>query len=64
MEDLFGTETTIFLGTRNLTDKAPPALPTGLEGVHRHNLRPGFDGLVHDIKGRTICLRFRVTTDA
>ena len=59
MEDLFGIETTIFLGARNLTDKDPPPLPTGLEGIHRHNLRPGFDGLVHDIKGRTVYLRFR-----
>ena len=62
IEDLFGTETTIFLGTRNLTDKDPPPLPSGREGIHRHNLRPGFDGLVHDIKGRTIYLRFRAST--
>ena len=61
IENFFGTQTTIFLGTRNLTDKDPPPLPTGREGIHRHNLRPGFDGLVHDIKGRTIYLRFRVS---
>ena len=64
VEDLFGTKAIIYLGTRNLTDKDPPPLPTGLGGIHRHNLRPGFDGLVHDIKGRTIYLRLRVSTDA
>ena len=52
-------ETTLFLGARNLTDKDPPPLPTGRDGVHRHNLRPGYDGFVHDIKGRTLYIRFR-----
>ena len=60
MQDLFGANATIFLGARNLTDQDPPALPSGREGIHRHNLRPGFDGLVHDIKGRSIYLRFRL----
>ena len=59
MQDVFGANATIFLGARNLTDEDPPALPSGRDGVHRYNLRPGFDGLVHDIKGRTIYLRFR-----
>ena len=59
IEDLFGANATIFLGARNLTDEDPPALPSGRDGVHRYNLRPGFDGLVHDIKGRTVYLRFR-----
>ncbi len=59
LENLFGGEATLFLGARNLTDKDPPPLPTGREGVHRYNLRPGFDGFVHDIKGRTLYVRFR-----
>ena len=54
-----GGEITLFLGARNLTDKDPPPLPSGREGVHRYNLRPGFDGFVHDIKGRTLYVRFR-----
>ncbi len=58
--DLFGSEATLYLGARNLTDRDPPPLPSGREGVHRHNLRPGFDGFVHDIKGRTLYARFRL----
>ena len=54
-----GGEITLFLGARNLTDKDPPPLPSGREGVHHYNLRPGFDGFVHDIKGRTLYVRFR-----
>ncbi len=61
LEDLFGGEATLFFGARNLTDKDPPPLPTGREDVHRYNLRPGFDGFVHDIKGRTVYVRFRFT---
>ena len=57
--DIFGGQATLSIGARNLTDKDPPPLPTGLRGVQRHNLRPGFDGFVHDIKGRTIYVRFR-----
>ncbi len=52
-------EATLFVGARNLADKDPPPLPTGRDGVHRYNLRPGFDGFVHDIKGRTLYVRFR-----
>ena len=52
-------EATLFVGARNLTDKDPPPLPTGRDGIHRYNLRPGFDGFVHDIKGRTLYIRFR-----
>ncbi len=59
LEDLFGGEATLFLGARNLTDEDPPPLPSGRDGVHRYNLRPGFDGFVHDIKGRTLYVRFR-----
>ena len=59
VEDFFGGEATLFLGARNLMDKDPPPLPSGREGIHRHNLRPGFDGFVHDIKGRTLYVRFR-----
>ena len=58
--DLFGGEATFYVGARNLTDRDPPPLPSGREGVHRHNLRPGFDGFVHDIKGRTVYVRFRL----
>ena len=58
--DLFGGEATFYVGARNLTDRDPPPLPSGRDGVHRHNLRPGFDGFVHDIKGRTVYVRFRL----
>lgn len=57
-EDVLGGEFALSLGTRNLLDKDPPPLPTGQPGIHRYNLRPGFDGFVHDIKGRTVYLRF------
>ena len=56
---LIGGEATLYIGARNLTDRDPPPLPTGRPGVYRYNLRPGFDGFVHDIKGRTLYLRFR-----
>ena len=59
-DQLLGGDATLYLGANNLTDKDPPALPTGLDGVQRHNLRPGFDGFVHDIKGRVLYVRFRV----
>ncbi|MYF51738.1 MAG: TonB-dependent receptor [Gammaproteobacteria bacterium] len=58
--NLFGSEATLYLGARNLTDRDPPPLPTGRDGVQRHNLRPGYDGFVHDIKGRTLYARFRL----
>ena len=59
VDDLFGGEATFYVGARNLTDRDPPPLPSGRDGVHRHNLRPGFDGFVHDFKGRTVYMRFR-----
>ncbi|MCZ0953547.1 MAG: TonB-dependent receptor [Rhodospirillaceae bacterium] len=59
LQNLLGGEATLFLGARNLTDEDPPPLPTGRDGVHRYNLRPGFDGFVHDIRGRTLYVRFR-----
>lgn len=49
---------TLYLGARNLMDQDPPPLPSGRSGVHRYNLRPGYDGFVHDIKGRTMYIRF------
>ena len=58
--NLFGSEATLYLGARNLTDRDPPPLPTGRDGAQRHNLRPGYDGFVHDIKGRTLYARFRL----
>ena len=59
LHELFGGQATVSIGARNLTDKDPPPLPTGRAGVQRYNLRPGFDGFVHDIKGRAIYARFR-----
>ena len=64
LEDLFGGEATLFVGARNLTDRDPPPLPSGRPGIHRYNLRPGFDGFVHDIKGRTLYVRFRWSAEA
>ncbi len=57
--NLFGGEATLYLGARNLTDRDPPPLPNGRDDLYRHNLRPGYDGFVHDIKGRTLYARFR-----
>ena len=54
-----GGEATLTLGATNLTDEDPPPLPSGLEGTQRYNLRPGFDGFVHDIKGRVVYVRYR-----
>ena len=51
-------DVSLSIGARNLLDEDPPPLPSGQEGIHRHNLRPGFDGFVHDIKGRTVYVRF------
>ena len=59
LDNLFGGEATLFVGARNLTDKDPPPLPSGRSGAQRYNLRPGYDGFVHDIKGRTFYVRFR-----
>ena len=59
LDNRLGGEITIFLGARNLADKDPPPLPSGREGVHRYNLRPGYDGFVHDIKGRILYVSFR-----
>ena len=59
VQDLFGGEAVFFVGARNLTDRDPPPLPSGRGGDHRYNLRPGFDGFVHDVKGRSIYVRFR-----
>ena len=52
-------EATLSLGATNLTDKDPPPLPSGRTDVHRYNLRPGFDGFVHDIRGRVLYARVR-----
>ena len=64
VEDLFGGEATLYFGARNLTDRDPPPLPSGRAGDQRYNLRPGFDGFVHDIKGRTLYVRFRFRPEA
>ena len=58
-DDLFGGGATLYLGANNVADNDPPGLPTGREGLQRYNLRPGFDGFVHDIKGRVLYVRFR-----
>ena len=60
VDNLFGGEATFYLGARNLADRDPPPLPSGRGGAQRHNLRPGYDGFVHDIKGRTLYARFRL----
>ncbi|MCY3885309.1 MAG: TonB-dependent receptor [Gammaproteobacteria bacterium] len=57
--DTFRGKGTVYVGARNLTDRDPPPLPSGRTGVHRYNLRPGYDGFVHDIKGRIVYIRFR-----
>ncbi|MCY3859970.1 MAG: TonB-dependent receptor [Gammaproteobacteria bacterium] len=57
-ENVLNGEVSLTLGARNLLDRDPPPLPTGQAGIHRYNLRPAFDGFVHDIKGRTVYLRF------
>ena len=59
LDNLFGGDATLSVGARNLTDKDPPPLPSGRPGAQRYNLRPGYDGFVHDIKGRTVYVRFR-----
>ena len=59
LDGLFGGDATLSVGARNLTDKDPPPLPSGRPGAQRYNLRPGYDGFVHDIKGRTLYVRFR-----
>lgn len=51
-------KSTLYFGARNLSNQDPPPLPSGRSGFHRYNLRPGYDGFVHDIKGRTIYFRF------
>ena len=56
--DILGGKGTLYLGARNLTDQDPPPLPSGRSGIHRYNLRPGYDGFVHDIKGQTLYVRF------
>ena len=60
IKESFGGDTRLFLGIRNLTDEDPPPLPNGQSSVYQYNLRPGFDGFVHDIKGRTMYVRIRV----
>ena len=57
-QNVLNGDLSLTLGARNLLDENPPPLPSGRTGIHRHNLRPGFDGFVHDIKGRTIYVRF------
>ena len=59
LDKLFGGNATLSVGVRNLTGKDPPPLPSGRPGAQRYNLRPGYDGFVHDIKGRTVYARFR-----
>ena len=57
-DGLFGSGATLYLGANNVAGNDPPGLPTGREGLQRYNLRPGFDGFVHDIKGRVLYVRF------
>lgn len=57
--DLLGGEATVSVGANNATDEDPLPLPSGRDGAQRYNLRPGFDGFVHDIRGRELYVRFR-----
>lgn len=57
-DNVINGDLTLTFGARNLLDNDPPPLPTGRTDIHRYNLRPAFDGFVHDIKGRTVYLRF------
>lgn len=50
----------VALGANNLTDEDPPGLPTLRPGVQAFNQRPGYDGFVHDIRGRQTYLRLKV----
>ena len=58
LENVLNGDVSFSVGARNVFDKDPPALPTGQTEIHRFNLRPGYDGFVHDIKGRTGYVRF------
>jgi len=55
----FDSRLTLVVGANNLLDADPPGLPSGREGSQAFNLRPAYDGLVHDIRGRSLYLRFR-----
>lgn len=50
-----GDETTFSLGANNLFDRNPPCLSTG----PNCNQRPGYDGRVHDIRGRIVYVRLK-----
>ncbi|MCY4214039.1 MAG: TonB-dependent receptor [Gammaproteobacteria bacterium] len=58
---LFNTDgdITLSVGVNNLTDEDPPGLTTTRPNEQIYNLRPGYDGLVHDIRGRQLYARFR-----
>lgn len=58
-ENVLNGDVSLTLGARNLFDRDPPPLPSGRVGIHRYNLRPAFDGFIHDIKGRTVYIRFQ-----
>lgn len=53
-------ETVFAIGANNLFDVDPPALPMfGASGnVIQGGVRPGYDGEVHDIRGRVLYVRF------
>ena len=59
--DIFdsGSDLSIAVGANNLTDEDPPGLRTTNPGTERFDLRPGYDGLVHDIRGRHLYARFK-----
>ena len=50
---------TLVVGVNNLLDADPPGLPSGKGGSQAYNLRPAYDGQVHDIRGRALYARFR-----
>ena len=61
IEKFLGTETKFSLGVSNIADENPPGLPSGRDGDYEFNLRPGYDGFVHDVRGRTVYLRFDIS---
>ena len=50
---------TLVVGVNNLLDADPPRLPSGKGSSQAYNLRPAYDGQVHDIRGRALYARFR-----
>jgi len=55
-EQLIGSgSTNVMIGANNLTDQDPPAL------VGAGVIRPGYEGTIHDIRGRQVYVKFKHT---